>query len=204
MKGRNDRNLVETVSHHVVLLLRNELSPDLHFHNLRHTLSVVDAASEIGKAEGLSVYEQNIVTVAAWFHDCGYVRAYLGHEDESKWIARDFLVRTECDASFIEDVVNCIEATRFPQRPYSRLSEVLCDADLYHFSKAGYWFDLQALRREFATFLGQNDTDEQWCRRNCTLLKEHRYFTSYEQNVLQKFKETNMLWLDCDQYTTNR
>lgn len=185
-------NLVEAVSSYVILFLSENLSNELVFHNINHTYEVVAAAREIGPQCNLSDNEMLALEVAAWFHDCGYANTYLGHENESKKIAKDFLENYGCENDFISSVLNCIESTKYPPKPFSLIEKVLCDADLYHLTRANYPKYEKALRREFEIFLKLIYTDEEWLKKNCWFLSEHTYYTDFGQKVLSKFKETNI------------
>lgn len=190
--------LLENVRDYVMKLLQETLSPELHFHNVNHTLEVVAASQEIGAHCGLSADEMNVLVTAAWFHDTGYSKIYIGHEAISKAIADDFLKKHNCDQKFIDVVLDAIEATKFPQLPKSLIEEVLCDADLYHFTRPDYPRYATAIRSEFETFMGKIYSDDDWKKINCKMLTLHNYFTSYGKDVLTKFKEVNIKLMDCN------
>ena len=181
------------VSHH----LKNNISENLYFHNYNHTKEVVFAAQEISRHSSISENEVTIVTIAAFFHDCGYSKAYVGHEENSCAIATEFLTENNCSKDFISKVCEAISATKYPQKPDSLLSKILCDADFFHFSRTDYDFHQERLRKEWEEFLSKNYTDEEWKALNCELLDVHQYFTDYGKKVLQKFKEVNLGLMNC-------
>lgn len=185
-------NLVEAVSRYVTIFLSEKLSDNLSFHSIGHTYDVVGAAREIGAQSNLSEEEMLVVQIAAWFHDCGYVHAYRGHEEESKKIARNFLENFGCEEKFIKAVLNGINSTKYPPNPSSLIEKVLCDADLYHLTKPNYRTYEKALRQEFKIYLGLVYTDEEWRTENCSFLTDHTYYTDYGQKILSKFKEVNI------------
>jgi len=187
-----EEGITDLVQNYVTELLSSKLPNDIGFHNIKHTEEVVRAAIEIAKACCLTPQQSEIVTLAAWFHDCGYITTYINHEDSSKAIATDFLTQYNYPEENIERILTCIEATRFPQNPKSPEEKVLADADLYHFTKPDYPEYEQQLRREFNIYLGKNYTDTEWDTTNYTLLQNHRYYTAYGKSVLQKFKEVNI------------
>lgn len=192
----NNSDLIKSVSNFVTQFLIENLSHYFYFHNLQHTKEVVAAANEIAAQHHLSEEECTILLTAAWFHDCGYTVTYIGHEEKSKKIATNFLKDFGCDETFINSVLNCIEATKFPQRANSLLEEILCDADLYHFTKPNYPAYEQALRKEFEIHLGKNYTDEQWQKENYSLLAEHSYYTNYGKKVMEKYKAATLQLLN--------
>ncbi|WP_084084140.1 HD domain-containing protein [Chryseobacterium sp. YR221] len=192
-------NLIEAVSNYVILFLTENLSDQLSFHNISHTYEVVGASREIGTQTNLSQEEMLIVQVAAWFHDCGYINTYIGHEEESKKIAKGFLENFDCQKNFIDKVLSCIESTKYPQNPSSLIEKVLCDADLYHFTRTDYSRYENAIRQEFEQYLGLIYTDEEWLIKNCNFLTSHSYYTDYGQKILMKFKEVNIQLMNCSQ-----
>ncbi|MEX2335656.1 MAG: HD domain-containing protein [Fulvivirga sp.] len=86
-------------------LLTEKLSKALCFHNLSHTEMVVNAAYEISQEMRLRADDVEIVVIAAWFHDTGFIRAYNGHEEESCSIAARFLLQNKYDLSKTERIL---------------------------------------------------------------------------------------------------
>ncbi|UWX61786.1 HD domain-containing protein [Chryseobacterium oranimense] len=185
-------NLIEAVRNYVTLFLSENLSDELSFHNIGHTYEVADAVREIGLQAHLSEEEMRIVQVSAWFHDCGYANAYIGHEEESKELAKSFLDSSGCDKGFTEAVLQCIDSTKYPPKPSSLLEKVICDADMYHLTKANYRKYDKAIRKEFEIYLGLVYTDEEWQMKNYRFLTEHQYYTDYGREILSRFKAVNI------------
>ncbi len=162
--------ILNDVEGYVRDLLKTELPKTLVFHNIKHTLEVVNAAAEIGSHCNFTSEQINIVQVAAWFHDCGYTQTYIGHEAISQELAKDFLLRDSYPPDFVTRVLECIEATKYPQLPFSIESMVLCDADLYHFTRPNYHWYEEALRKEFQEYFDKHQTDAGWAQTNCDML----------------------------------
>ncbi|MEJ7780691.1 MAG: HD domain-containing protein [Daejeonella sp.] len=190
-------NILTSVEHYVLSYLKENLPSNLTFHNVHHTLEVVHAVKEIGTKYPLTKEQLKVIQIAAWFHDCGYAEIYIGHEDVSKKIANDFLRGHSFPATLIETVLTCIEGTRYPQNPITLEAKILCDADLYHFTKPDYHCYEQALRIEHERYFKMLYSDKDWADANCKMLKTHQYFTDYGMQVLQKFKEINIDRMEC-------
>ncbi len=167
----------------------------MYFHNLGHTLMVVNGVKRIGKAEGLSEDELFILELAAFLHDVGYTEKYWGHEEESARIAAEFLGANGLAIEKIELVKKCIVATKFPQHPAGKLEEVICDADFYHFSLPDYQDYASRLKTEWETNLNLFYTDVEWDELNLNMLSAHIYFTDYGKNILQQKKALNIVKL---------
>ncbi len=179
------RTILYRAGHYVTRLLIQDLPQDRVFHNLHHTINVMQGAHKIGKAEGLNEAQLEIVMLAAWFHDTGHVRTYTGHEQVSMEIARHWLEGEHYPAERIEAVLRCIEVTTMPQQPADTLESVMCDADLYHLSFNTYDHYQEMLREEWRRELGIEVSDEDWNRQNAAFLNAHHYFTAYGREHLE-------------------
>jgi uncharacterized protein len=197
-----DSKILSQVSAYVEELLGNRLPTGHIFHNLNHTRLVVQAAGEICGFMSVSKPEQEIVLIAAWFHDAGHVVICDGHEEESKRMAGQFLTGAHYPAPKIEKVLQCIEATKVPQRPADMLGEILCDADLYHLAANDYFMSLAQLREEWSQIKNENYTDADWFQLNLHFLQAHQYFTGYGRAVLERRKQAaiEVLEMSCKFY----
>lgn len=173
-------------------ILQKGLSPKLTFHNLEHTQRVVTACQEIGESVCISDDEQEIILIAAWFHDTGYTKTYFGHEEASKMIALQFLMQYENDLQKIRQILTCIEATRKDITPKHITEKIICDADAFHLSSDRYFECLSLLRKEWELVLDSKVSDKQWYRQNLKFLQHHSYYTSYGKTVLERRKQKNL------------
>jgi uncharacterized protein len=183
--------IVKDAATFVKKLFDKELPAGMYFHNLEHTNNVVQAVTEI-MSDRLTTMEQTIVLLAAWFHDCGYCRTYIGHEDCSILIATTFLNEQRCDITLIVQVTACIAATKVPQKPQNLLQEILCDADMAHLAKNNYIDYANRLKQEWQVHLNKHFSEKQWRELNLELLTQHKYFTTYGKNVLEVEKHKNI------------
>lgn len=182
----------DQVSKYIIELFKSELPKELTFHDLRHTKDVVRAVRLIGDRSGISRNDDQLLRVAAWFHDSGYVKGYANHEAESIHIAVSFLEQHLCTKTQIDQIKNLIAATRVPQHPQDLLSSIICDADLFHLSKENYKKYEGRLRNEWELCLGQVYDDKEWNALNLDFLNSHHYFTPYGKTVLQQQKLANI------------
>ncbi|HEK18967.1 hypothetical protein [Mucilaginibacter sp.] len=185
-------NIVKKSAEFVVDLLDHHLPVNMSFHNKQHTELVVKATIEIAQQNGLNKNEIFILQTAAWFHDSGYCYSYQGHEDVSTAIAGTFLKQLDCSEEYIVEVMACINATKMPQIASNQLQQVICDADMYHFSLKDYSVYEQNLRKEWAAYLNKTYTDIEWLDLNINVLTAHIYFTDYGKTILQKRKQMNI------------
>jgi HD superfamily phosphodiesterase len=173
-------------------LLKNETPETFSYHTLNHTLEVVKNAVFIGAKENLPEDEMNILQIAAWFHDVGYLKKYNGHEEESTQIAVKFLKHHGVDETIRIAVAESIRATAFPQSPESRVARVICDADFMHLGKENYFEQAEKLRQEQKNAGIRKIKKAEFDQESVRLFKEHHWHTTFCKNNLEDTKQKNL------------
>jgi predicted metal-dependent HD superfamily phosphohydrolase len=164
------------------------------YHNLRHTVEVVQHTAEIGAYYLLSAPELLIVKAAAWFHDIGHLTGDMeGHEERGILIMRDCLAPMQISDTLISSMAACIMATKYPSAPHTLYEEIICDADTFHLGTPKFKETDDLVRKEVELRKGKCFTD--WHAQSIQLLEEHRFFTKYCQNLLDAGKLENIRWL---------
>ena len=184
----NDKNIVLKAAVHVAQLIISEQPKNRVFHNLHHTLTVLEGARKIGKAENLNEDELEMVLLAAVFHDLGHIECYKGHEESSMRLAKEWLTEQNYSQDRISIILGCIGATKIPQNPKTLLEKVICDADLIHLSFKSYPIYREMLRSEWEKALDWVFSDEEWINNNNKFLQDHSYFTDYGKKTLERKK----------------
>ena len=185
-------NLIALSEEFVKNFIKDKLSNSYKYHNLNHTLTVVNAVKELLGSSGFDENDKQALLVAAWFHDTGYVESSKNHEDKSIAIVQDFLIKQNCTSEFIAQVVALIEVTKFDHVPKNKLEQVIKDADYYHFSTKEYIETSELLREEWKLTLDKSYTDLEWLRTNLDMLSNcHRYYSEYALAHWQPKKEKN-------------
>jgi predicted metal-dependent HD superfamily phosphohydrolase len=187
-----ESDLLNKSKEYVESFLKHNISNEIFYHDLEHTHEVVDAAIEIGQASGLTSDQLETVLIAAWFHDTGYYKGKINHEQESRNLAEKFLREQGIGEKKISEVGGCIIATKIPQRPTNLMEEVLCDADLYHLSTNEFFRKSELLRKEFSLTGNNEIQDEEWLKTNIKFLKKHSFFTDYAREKLLPHKKRNL------------
>lgn len=162
------------------------------FHNLRHTQDVVSATEEVGSHIDLTEDEMESALIAAWLHDVGYLNGKGDHEKNAADKAAELLLSWGASHKKILEVTEAILATKMPQQPRSIISQVLCDADLYHLATEECTEQSERLREEWKIADNNTMVEEDWLKQNLEFLENHRYHTAYGQTVLQEGKRRNI------------
>jgi len=165
---------------YVVDLLKAGLKPEHGYHDLRHSLSVRDATQELGTRYRLNDEELEVLEIAGLFHDTGFTKTYVGHEEVSKQIATNFLEKQAFPKEKVEQVNRLIEVTKVGVEPELLLEKIMKDAD---FNTTGPTYEEKsaALRKEWEVFCNQVMTEEEWIENGFQFWDNHRFYTGEGQ-----------------------
>ena len=183
--------LVEEVERFVRKLFTAQMPEWYSFHNLEHTIHVVEACQKIAAESNLTKHQLDVLSVAAWLHDTGYVEGRSQHEQRSANMAADYLRSQGTEVQFIEEVVHCILATEVPQQPTSELAQILCDADLSGLGALDYEQRSENLRLERERMDEKSFPVRDWLRSESHFYESHRYFTSAAMSLFGEQKQVN-------------
>ena len=187
-------NLIEQSEDFVSILLKDKLSNLYSYHNFNHTLTVVNAVKVLCKKEDVKEDEKDMLLVAAWFHDTGYIQGFENHEEESVKIAEKFLKEKGKSDEFIANVSNLIMATVKEFVPKTHLEKIIKDADFAHLVGPEYFTTCELLRLELKNTWKINFSNEEWTKENLNfLLNKHRFYTNYALKKWQPLKEKNLI-----------
>jgi len=168
--------------------------PFLKYHNLHHTEMVVERANEIANNDSLSDRELFCLITAAWFHDTGHLFNELAeHEKTGTDLMAAFLKSFLIEEGMINQISDCIMATKIPSDPKTTIEKIICDADTYHFGTREFLITDPEVYKEMEARLSIH-IDEK-IHKSISLLESHRFFTAYCQDLLDKGKKGNIDYL---------
>jgi len=184
--------VVKKAEERVTALYRARVPSWARYHTLNHTREVAASCEEIGTGMKLTSEEMEIVQLAAWFHDAGYVDGAEDHEERSAGAAKAFLQTEHVDERVVASVVGCIRATKIPQSPKNLLERVLCDSDVAYIGGDAFRAHSDALRTEWELRIGDRYTEEEWLKKNIEFVERCRFHTSYAQGRYGGKREENL------------
>ncbi|MBL8007838.1 MAG: HD domain-containing protein [Ignavibacteria bacterium] len=190
---QESKSAVSLVSDYVYSLFKNKLPAYYVYHNLKHTEEVAANALKISEKLNLNDDDKEIVVLAAWLHDTGFIERVDNHEDISIDIARKFLKELNYSDEKIELIAGCINATKYPQNPKNLLEEITADADLFHLGTKDFEDKTELLRLEWEKTRGRNYSEAEWLKINSDFLTSHKYFTRYAKKALDENKTATLL-----------
>ena len=187
-------DLFTSIKQPILSRLKNELDPRLGYHNITHTLDVLEQAEVLAKQEKVTdKHDLLLLKTAAVFHDSGFLFVYKGHEEKGCEIASDSL-RNVFSEEDIKKVCGMIMATKIPQSPKTLLEQIICDADLDYLGRNDFEPISQTLHKEFIIFKIIPE-DIIWDHVQIKFFESHHYFTgtSISKRNEKKLKHLNIL-----------
>ncbi len=164
--------------------LEKELPQNLFYHNINHTVDVMQAVENIAIEENINDYDKRLLLTAALFHDNGFFVKRDGHEAISCNIAREYLPVYNYEPEEIEIICGMIMATKIPQSPQNHLEEIICDADLDYLGREDFFMLSEKLFIELRAEDIVKD-EEEWNRQQADFIGEHHYFTETSRKLRQ-------------------
>jgi len=185
-------DILEISEDYVKNLFKDRLSSAYTYHNLEHTIQVVDKIKILAKEENISPEDTENLLLAGWFHDLGYVDDADNHEEESRKIASDFLKQHQFSEERIAKIGELILATDKFYKPKNHLEEVIKDADLYHLASDDYFRICENVRQEIKEVHHQKFSKLKWAELNISFFAKHQFYTKFAKENWQPEKEKNV------------
>ncbi|MEZ2414750.1 HD domain-containing protein [Muriicola sp. E247] len=173
-------------------MLRTELSGDLCYHGMAHTLDVLKVCNGYIRRGKLYGEKAMLLRTGALCHDLGFTVSYENHEEHGIIIALRLMKEYYFTPAQRKVVVGLIRATEVPQTPKTNLERILCDADLDYLGRDDYSRISNLLLKELKRF-GVNLTAKEWRQKQISFLEEHRYHTPYAQKYREPVKQNHLL-----------
>ncbi len=120
--------LVTAARAHVLQLWNAQHDPRLVYHNFAQAAAVAEQANTIAQAEGLSESDRELVQIAAWFHNIGYLYEPRQAAETSAIRAEFFLVEQKCAPEKIERLRQTIAGAFASKKTELETARVLHDA----------------------------------------------------------------------------
>ncbi|MCW3111197.1 MAG: metal-dependent phosphohydrolase sub domain protein [Segetibacter sp.] len=184
--------IYKKVEAYVTDLFEGMPHPKLLYHNLDHTIKVVNRTKEISGHYNLIESDMLVLFAASWFHDTGYLFNEVAlHEEKSAQLTRDFLKDYITDNDLLNNIEECIIATKPNVKPANLLQQILVDADTYHFGTK----ELETTNKQvYDEFIMRNGymSKKEWDRQTVKMLENHHYYTTYCKELLSDKKKKNI------------
>lgn len=185
----------EGAKSYIIERLKNGLAPNLYYHSLHHTLDVYAACEKYAEMEGVTGTDRTILLTAALFHDAGFLIRYKDNEKVSVEMVRQILPNFGYSKTEITLINQCILSTEVPQKPFDKISSILCDADLDYLGRDDFFINGCNLRREWKEY-GNELSVQKWYEQQIIFLRDHHYFTRSANFLRGDKKRKHMYYLN--------
>ncbi|WP_443939343.1 Pycsar system effector family protein [Pedobacter sp. MW01-1-1] len=166
--------------------------PRLVYHNLDHTIGVLNAAKQIANHYQLNEEDFFCVVVAAYFHDTGYFQDPFNHEEKGAALADAFLQERGLNEAIRGKVKQAILSTKLPQQPKTLIDKIICDADLFHLGLPDFRKKSKRMHQE-KSLLYQTEKSKVECKgQDIQFMEQQHYHTDYAQLLLNDQKQKNI------------
>jgi uncharacterized protein len=187
---------LKMVDRYVRLLFRDELPEGFKYHGADHTLhpskGVVASANRIAISENISEHDRELLIIAAYFHDTGYIREYKKNEPIAARMAGRILIMIGYKPNEVARIQKMILSTDLESEPESHVEKILCDADLDHFGREDFFKLDERLREELHEKGMDVNDDVKWYKDTLELLKKHQFYTESQKKLRGKGKQKNI------------
>jgi len=180
--------LYKRIRSQILQKLGNDLSDDLFYHCLQHTIDVEFQAESIARNELIEDPEELfLLKVASLYHDSGFLSTYKEHEAASCILAKRYLPGFGINPTQLDIICGLIMATKIPQTPHTKLEEIICDADLDYLGRDDFPEISNNLFLELKA-RGFVETEEEWNLIQIKFFNQHHYFTNTSKGLRQPKK----------------
>jgi HD superfamily phosphodiesterase len=185
-------NIVKSSSEFVTKLLNENLPSEFTYHNHIHAREVFEAVTELGKNSSLPNEELEIIQVAAWFHDTGFIRSYLDHEYKSIEIVKEYLENIHYPEEKIDKITDIIIMTEMGNIPASLSEKIMRDADILHIGKEEFYSKSLTLKSEWESIDRKKFTELEWLQSSLEFINSTLFYTDYAKSKYERGRQKNI------------
>jgi len=192
-----NNTVVKDAEEYVFNLFRDKLPSDYVYHNFNHADDTVKACKKLSKSYNLTSRDYEVLMLAAWFHDTGYINTYQGHELKSVEFMKDYLEGNYPDVD-IREIEALILSTKFQTVPDGSLQEIIHDADYINIGNKNFNQRADLLRIEWERVLDKKYTEKEWAEVQLKFLIDTNFKTEdavikyndqREANIVKQYKK---------------
>jgi len=184
--------IYEKIRSKILLKLEDQLSPDLLYHSVNHTMDVETQAERIAHNDNRLIPDDILLLkTACLYHDTGFLFTYSRHEEAGCDLAKKELPHFNLTPGQIDIICGLIMATKIPQTPLTKMEEIICDADLDYLGRDDFFnisnnLFLELKARKFIA------TKRDWDLMQIKFFNQHKYFTVTNKELREQQKQKHL------------
>lgn len=164
----------------------------LLFHNLAYTNHVVKSANKILLNENLDSKQTEMVLIAAWFINIGFLFDFVEHRKQSIKKTNCFLAEINYPPNKTKVITTAIEKVLKNEKSDKKIEKILADANNSIFSSDVFLLWVKYHRQERNYFVKPKITKRSFWQHTHNLLNEHYFNTKSALNLYQAGKSENI------------
>lgn len=155
---------------------------DMYYHQYDHALSVMERALYLATMEWCSEDEIEMITIAALFHDTGFIIEYDNNENFWAKIARNYLRTVLYPEEKIKIIQEIILATAPSAKPKNLLEEIIKDADMDNLWREDFFDINEKVKKELEVMKNIKIKDPDWHHASLDIVQWHVFYTDTQIN----------------------
>lgn len=182
----------EGAKNFIIKKLSEGLRPELQYHDLNHTLDVLESAERLAILEHVNGHDLTLLKTAAVYHDAGMLIRYENHEEAASLITYRYLPDFGYSPADIHTINHMILTTKLPQNAHTKLEKILCDADLDYLGRDDFYMISHRLLYEWTKLNVNKMTLREWYKLQLDFLGHHQYYTPSANALRQQKKNIHL------------
>ena len=191
-----DSTLLNKIEKHSTILLTENLSEKMVYHDIAYTHRMIAAINEICNEESVSDDDRNLLLATGWLLNLGFTHSDIlnnvdGPEDlfslcyqSSIMMSRDFLTKESLSKIEEQQIYALLEEAKPGNKIKTRLGKILSDAITIDWGKPKSKGKLKKLYEEFLLTGAVSYGKSTWYDSVLVYLREHEFYTGYGNRVL--------------------
>ena len=176
-------NILNAAAQHVLNTFNQQYDTRCLYHSYQRTAGIVAKTEEIAKALSLDHAAIEVVLLAAWFHETGYLIDSTELVSRSIDIAREFFSRhspgQDYPSTKLQKVLACINATAETVTPITLEEQILSDAIAAYSFAENFAQHRPLLRLEWELLHNRHLPTIEWQQLQMQALLNTRFLTAY-------------------------
>lgn len=161
------------------------------YHNVNHTINVVNYTHEIANESSVSANNLKILLTAALLHDYGFVESHINHEEIGANFSVEILSQYAYSFDDINNIKKLIVSTDPIKTAANTLEGIIKDADLAYLGNDSFALISEKLKKEWIHFKVV-DNELSFYKAQYNFLSNHEFNTDYMKNKYSDGKQNNL------------
>jgi predicted metal-dependent HD superfamily phosphohydrolase len=189
---KNTNPVVKEASEYVFNLFKEKLSSEFVYHNYKHTLETVKGCKKLSEPYNLTSRDYEVLLLAAWFHDTGYIQSADNHEVVGADLMKTYL-HDRYSIEDIKEIESLILSTMHHVQPNGTLQEILHDADFINLGTDQFNHRAELLRIEWERTQQKTYSELEWAEIQLKFLMNTTYKTEVAILKYDEQREANLV-----------